>query len=105
MEMEFTPRFNKIGESEKNLFIKEKRKKERHASKKLSNIKKLKHKCNKKGKKKHKRNQSNINININTFLNQKFILRNDFDKEHSKMFLKEKYECMEEPILLDEICI
>ncbi len=102
MEMEFTPRFNKIGESEKNLFIKEKRKKGRHTSKNLSNIKKLKHKCNKKGKK-HERNQSNININ--TFLNQKFILRNDFDKEHSQMFLKEKYECMEEPILFDEICI
>ena len=57
MEMEFTPRFNKIGETEMNLYIEEKTKKERHTSKNLSNIKKLKHKCNKKVKK-HKRIKS-----------------------------------------------
>ena len=102
MEMDFTPRFNKIGETKMDLFVEEKKKKERHTCKNLSTIKKLKHKCNKKDIK-HKRNLSISNIN--NFLCHKFILRNDFDKKHSKMFLKEKYECMEEPILFDEICI
>ena len=103
MEIDFTPRFHQIGEAKKNnLFIEERPKKERHTSKNLSTIKQLRHKCYKKVNK-HKRFKSYKHVN--NILSQKFILRNDFDKEHCKMFLKEKYECLEEPILFDEICI
>mgnify|MGYP007104131993 CR=1 FL=1 len=42
-------------------------------------------------------------VNILTVKN-KFILRNDFDRKHSKQFLEEKYEMLEKPILFDEIC-
>ena len=84
MEMDFTPRFNQIGEAKKNnLFIEERPKKERYTSKNLSTIKQLRHKYNKKVKK-HKRFKSYKNVN--NILNQKFILRNDFDKEHSNCF-------------------
>ena len=104
MEVEFTPRFsNIIGDSRMNIFIEEKRKKKRHTSENVSNFKTLlKQKSNKKVK---NREKSKSNKNINNILNQKFILRNDYDKEHCKRFLKEKYVCMEKPKLIDEICI
>ena len=36
-------------------------------------------------------------------MKKKFLLRNDFDKKHSKEFLKEKKLMLEKPILIDEI--
>ena len=110
MDVEFTPRFNWIDSAKKNLLdLEDKKKRKGYTSKNLSNYKNL----YKKKIKNHKRCKSskcnkasinNINIITKNKLKEKFILRNDFDKEHCKIFLKEKFLYLEKPILYDEIC-
>ena len=107
MEEEITPRFHKIGESRKNLnLMKEESKKRRNSVEHLSKRKILKNKGNKKAKFSEKSKKIKIDeVNdINCIFLHKFILHNDFDKEHCKKFLKEKHVYMEKPILFDEIC-
>ena len=111
MEIEFTPRFHKIGSSRLDLMIIEETSKIRKNTSK--NLSKYKNIIKSKSCKKVNTNKSCKTFNIddlrsieNQFNSRhKFFLRNDFDKEHCKIFLKEKYLCLEKPILFDEICI
>ena len=110
MEVEFTPRFHKIGSSRLDLMIiEETSKKRKNTSKNVSKFKNFfnSKSCNKEAnnccKSINKDDIRNIESRFN--LRNKFFLRNDFDKEHCKIFLKEKYLCLEKPILFDEICI
>ena len=110
MEVEFTPRFHKIGSSRLDLMIiEETSKRKKNTSKNVSRFKNIikSKSCIKKENKSCK--SFNIddlrNIESRFNLRHKFYLRNDFDKEHCKIFLKEKYLCLEKPILFDEICI
>ena len=111
MEVEFTPRFHKIGSSRLDLMIVEEiSKKRKNTSKNVSKFKNiLKSKSCKKVKTKNSCKSFNIgelrNIENQFNSKHKFFLRNDFDKENCKIFLKEKYLCLEKPILFDEICI
>mgnify|MGYP003571528806 CR=1 FL=1 len=105
MEEVVTPRFHKIRESRKDLkLIKEKSKKRRHSAEHISNKQKLNIKSSKKAKnsEKIKRIKLEESKNNSLFFHQ-FIFRNDFDKDHCKIFLKEKHLNMEKPVLLDEI--
>ena len=107
MEETFTPRFYNIGESRKNLrLIKEKSKKKRHSVEQISNVRKLKYRSSKKAKNSEKIKSIKINDvkNLKSLFLPKFILRNDFDKDHCRKFLKEKHKYMEKPKLYDEIC-
>ena len=112
MDVEFTPRFHKIGSSRLDLMIIEETSKirnMRNTNKNLSKYKSIKSKSCKKVKT-HKSCKTCKLDDLRSFENQfnlrhKFCLRNDFDKEHCKIFLKEKYLCLEKPILFDEICI
>ena len=106
-ELLVTPRFHKIGESRKNLkILKEKSKRRRHSVEYAVKITKFKNKSKKNDKNSEK--IKNIRINdvksLNNIFFHKFILRNDFDQDHCKKFLKEKHVCMEKPKLFDEIC-
>ena len=107
MEEVITPRFHNIGESRKNLkILKENSKKRRNSVEHASNMKALKNKSKKKNKKCEKNKKKRINDvkSINSIFFHNFILRNDFDKDHCKKFLKEKLVYMEKPKLFDEIC-
>ena len=120
-KVEFTPRFHKI--SNKSLVKEDQPDKKIQTCKNVSKFKRKSHKSNKSNKssisnKSHKSRKSRKSnaksmdrvtrksaktVNILTVKN-KFILRNDFDRKHSKQFLEEKYEMLEKPILFDEIC-
>ena len=111
MEVEFTPRFHKIGSSRLDLMIiEETSKKRKNTSKNVSRFNNMiKSKSCTKVKTKNSCKSFNIedlrNIENQFNSRHKFFLRNDFDREHCKIFLKEKYLCLEKPILFDEICI
>lgn len=109
-KISITPRFNEIGPIKDDLFIiKEKSKIKKHTSKNI-----LKYKNKSQSHRKIKKNKSSkyfklSHSNINIFgkeliLKNKFFLRNDFDREHCIKFLNEKYQMLEKPILIDEIC-
>ena len=108
MEVEFTPRFHKIGSSRLDLMIiEETSKRKKNTSKNVSRFKNIikSKSCIKKENKSYNSFDDLRNIESRFNLRHKFYLRNDFDKEHCKIFLKEKYLCLEKPILFDEICI
>ena len=109
MELEITPRFHVIDPNEKIIKKNEITKRKRHTSKSLHKFKSkslIIFRNNKSSKSIQIGDNNNIYIFENKFnFNKKFILRNDFDKNHCKKFLREKFLMLEEPILIDEIYI
>ena len=122
-KVEFTPRFHKSGNSNKSLCKDDLPDKKIQTCKNISKFKRKSHKSNKtsesiqtpKSRKSYKSRKSNAKsmghlakksiktANILTIKN-KFFLRNDFDRKHSKQFLEEKYAMLEKPVLFDDIC-
>ena len=110
-KVEFTPRFHRIGSSKKDLTLVV----DDPLEKKIQtckNISKFRKKSNSRSSKSKSRKSSKTykseDKNINKYLKainikKKFLLRNDFDKKNSKIFLKEKHLMLEKPILFDEI--
>ena len=118
-----TPRFFKIDSIKKNLEddelniekkIQTCKNVSKFKSKSSTKIKCRKSKISRKSRKSTKSNKSHKSAkteesNLTNFfktinIKKKFLLRNDFDRKHSKKFLEEKHLMLEKPILFDEIC-
>ena len=105
--MEITPRFHELGSSKKNNNMIDFNTNKKSNSSEILEIYENENKCSEV--KIHISNKTDFTSNdIICFLkafnsNKKFLIRNDFDKNNSKKFLKDKFITLEKPILVDEI--